>query len=85
VEAGEAGADEFGTSVVGGGVEMVQGSRVSLVSRAAGTRPWLSAAAMARATQVFPEPGSPESMAKVPAARRSCQSHSMGRWSMSAR
>ena len=40
---------------------------------------------MARATQVFPEPGSPERTERAPAARRSFQSQSMGRGSMSAR
>src|ERR1700734_2918944 len=61
---------------------MVEGSTVWLV---AGTRPRLSAAAIARAIQVFPEPGSPESMAKVPEASLSCQSQSTGRSSISER
>ena len=43
-----------------------------------GSRPRVSAAAMARATQVFPDPGSPESIANVPAASLCCQSHSTG-------
>src|ERR1700733_13854932 len=34
---------------------------------------------MASATHVFPAPGSPESMANVPDASLSCQSHSTGR------
>ncbi len=43
-----------------------------------GSRPRVSAAAMARATQVFPDPGSPESIANVPAASLCWQSHSTG-------
>ena len=63
----------------------VQGSVQLLPEGAAGSRPRLRAAAMARATQVFPEPGSPERTERAPAARRSFQSQSMGRGSMSAR
>ena len=55
----------------------VQGSRVSPVT---GARPRLRAAAIASATQVFPDPGTPEIMAKVPDASLSRQSHWTG-WS----
>jgi hypothetical protein len=48
----------------------VQGLHFSPVN---GARPRLSA------TQVFPDPGSPEIMARVPEASLSCQSHSTGR------
>src|SRR5271163_3426499 len=66
---------------------MLSASRVAAVKGTGldGTRPRLSAAAIARATQVFPEPGSPESMAKVPEASLSCQSQSTGRSSISER
>ena len=63
----------------------VQGFVPLLPEGAAGSRPRLRAAAMARATQVFPKPGSPDRMERAPAARRSFQSQSMGRGSMSAR
>ena len=53
----------------------VQGSSASPVN---GSRPRLRAAAMARAIQVFPDPGTPEIMAKVPHASLSCHSHSTG-------
>ena len=53
----------------------VQGSSVSPVK---GARPRLKAAAIASATQVFPDPGTPEIMAKVPDASLSCHSHSTG-------
>ena len=46
-----------------------------------GTRPRLRAAAIASATQVFPDPGTPEIMDKVPDASLSCQSHRTG-WSL---
>ena len=60
----------------------VQGSSASQVH---GSRPRLRAAAMASAIQVFPEPGTPEIMAKVPHASLSCHSHSTGRGSRSQR
>ena len=60
----------------------MQGSSASPLK---GTRPRLSAAAMARAIQVFPVPTSAESMAKAPEASLSCQSHSTGRCCTSVR
>ena len=85
IEPGEARADQFGGFVPGGGVKDVIGFAGVAGTRLDGTRPRLSAAAIARATQVFPEPGSPESMAKVPETSLSCQSQSTGRSSMSDR
>jgi hypothetical protein len=60
----------------------VQGLSFSPVK---GARPRLNAAAIANAIQVFPDPDSPEIMARVPEASLSCQSHSTGRSGRSER